>query len=185
MANPAGSTSGVRAAGLGSSSANSPGAGLRRRIICVVAAAAAGGLGIAACSKTQTPTVATVVARDNSICSSYAQRIAKIATPVFEPAKATGKDLPAAAHYLDQVVPLMRAEQREIKSTGEPDGANDLYASTLDALAAVIRDEQAARKAAHAGDLNAFRTAYRADTADVIRLSGVAQQFGLTACVQG
>lgn len=142
-------------------------------------------MSVAACTKAHAPTVATVVARDNNICRTYAERVAKIATPTFDAANATGANLPAAAKYLDQFVPLMEAEQHEINSAGTPDASKDLYASVLNALAAVIRDEQAARAAAHAGDLHAFQSAYRADAGNAIRLSGAAQQFGLTACLAG
>lgn len=143
-------------------------------------------MSLAACSsKSDPPAISTIVDRDNAICKTYAQRIDDIAAPAFDPAKAARKDLPAAAHYLDQVVPLTQAQQREIKAVGEPNTSKQLYGSMLDALAAVVRDEQSARTAAHAGDLHAFQAAYRADTADATHLSGVAQQLGLTACLAG
>lgn len=129
--------------------------------------------------------MATIVARDNAICRAYAERIRTIATPTFDPAKATAANLPAAAKYLDQLVRLMQAEQHEINSAGAPTGSKILYASVLDALARVIRDEQGARTAADAGELHAFQTAYHADSIDATHLSGVAQQFGLTACLAG
>lgn len=191
MANPPHSTSPVQTDGLvsGSTCSRRPGPRptARGRIIGIAATAASAlaAVSVTACSKTEAPTVATVVTRDNAICKTYAERIAKIATPTFDAANATGANLPAAAKYLDQFVPLMEAEQREINSVGTPNASKDLYASVLVALAAVIGDEQAARAAAHAGDLHAFQTAYRADANDAIRLSGVAQQFGLTACLAG
>lgn len=152
------------------------------RTLAVVAGVVIAG-SLAACAKSDLPAISTVVDRDNTICGTYAKRIDGIAAPAFDPAKAARKDLPAAAHYLDQVVPLTQAQQREINAVGAPGTSKDLYASMLDALAAVVRDEQAARTAAHSGDLHAFQTAYRADTADSTHLSGVAQQLGLTACL--
>ena len=89
--------------------------------------------------------VATIVGRDNAVCSSYARRISTIATPSVDPTRATGRNLPAAARYLDQLVPLMQAQQRQITSAGRPNASQDLYASALNALVRVIRDEQAAR----------------------------------------
>lgn len=129
--------------------------------------------------------VSTIVGRDNAICKSYAQRIGRIATPPFDPGRTTRADLPKAARYLDQVTPLLQSEQREISSAGPPATSRSLYHSVLTALAAVIRDEQRAQAAAHAGDMRAFQAAYRADQADATRLSGVAQQFGVTACLSG
>ncbi len=157
---------------------------MRRRILGIIATAASA-VSFAACTTTHTPTVAAIVTRDNAICRTYAERIAKIAAPAFDPAKATGGNLPAAAKYLDQLLPLMQAEQHDITSAGVPNASKDLYASVLDALAAVIRDEQTARAAAHTGDLHAFQTVYHGDAADVTHLSGVAEQFGLTACLAG
>jgi hypothetical protein len=158
---------------------------MRDRIVGIIAAAAIAAipLSFAACTKPKTPTVATIVTRDNAICRSYAERIAKIAMPAFDPAKATAANLPAAAKYLDLFVPLMEAEHDEINSAGIPNRSKDLYASVLEALVAVIRDQQAARTAAHAGDLSAFEVAYHANTTDAISLSGVAQQFGLAECL--
>lgn len=142
-------------------------------------------VGLAGCSSHNAPTVATIVKHDNAICSEYAQRLIKIATPAFDPGRATAKDMPAAAKYLDQLVPLMRAQQHEITSAGRPSASIDLYTSVLDALDAVIHDEQSAQTAAHAGNLHAFQSAYRTDAAEATRLSAVAHQFGLTVCIGG
>lgn len=162
--------------------------GLRGR--AAVTATAAIAISLAACAKkSDPPAISTVVDRDNAICKTYALRIGGIAAPAFDPAKATGKDLPAAPHYLDQVVPLTGEQQRNVKSVGGPNASRQSYASMLDALAAVVQDEQqdeqAARTAAHTGDLHAFQAAYRADAVDATHLCGVAQQLGLTACLAG
>lgn len=142
--------------------------------------------GLAGCGKQHPASpVATVVEHDNAICTAYARRVSDIAAPSFDPSQATAKDLPAAAKYLDELVPLMHAQREEIRSAGKPNASIALYASILAALDAVIHDEEVARTAAHAGDLQAFRSAYRADTADATHLSGVAHQFGLNACVGG
>lgn len=156
----------------------------------VAAACVATVLTVASCHKADThkadsPSVATIVKRDNAICHAYARRINTIATPGFDPTRATRGELRAAARYLDKVVPLMQAQQDHIESTGRPSASQDLYASVLHALTAVIRDEQAARTAAHAADLRAFQNAYRADASDARHLAGVAQQFGLTGCLGG
>jgi len=50
-------------------------------------------------------------------------------------------------------------------------------------LGAHVRDQQAARTAAQAGDPGSFKAALSADQADSVRLSGTAQQFGATACL--
>jgi hypothetical protein len=158
--------------------------GRRPRVVLLAAAASAMiAVSFHACHEPSTATVAMIVDRDNAICKSYAQRFARIAPPTFDPAKAARANLPAAAKYLDQVVPLMESQQHEIKSAGQPDASQDLYASVLGALGDVIHDEQAARAAAHAGDLAAFQAAYHASAADATHLSGVAQQFGLTSCL--
>lgn len=132
------------------------------------------------------PALATTIAtRDNAICKTYAGRIEGIKTPPFDPGQATSARLPAVARYLDQVTPLLQSEQREISSAGRPTTSGSLYDSMLTALAAVIRDEQNARAAAHVGDMHAYRDAFRTDQADSTHLSGVAQQFGAAACVTG
>ncbi len=155
------------------------------RVIRLVAAVggAATILGLAACGGDRAVPVETIVERDNAICTTYAQQIDKIATPAFDPGQATRANLPAVASYLDQVVPLLDAERRQIESAGRPDASQSLHASVLATLAAVIRDEQAARSAAHSADLREFQAAYRTDRADSTHLAGTAQQFGLTACI--
>ena len=132
------------------------------------------------------PAPATAIAsRDNAICKSYAGRIDSVAVPPFDPGQATHARLPTVARYLDQVTPLLQSEQREIDSAGRPTTSGSLYDSMLTALAAVIRDEQNARAAAHADDMRAYQDAFRTDQADATHLSGVAQQFGAAACVTG
>jgi hypothetical protein len=138
--------------------------------------------GVIGCDAAGDATVATIVARDSAICTVYGQRIGQISTPSFDPGATKQSDLPAAAHYLDQVVPLMESELVDVKSAGRPNASQDLYASVLDSLTAVIQDEKAAQRAAHSGDLQAFRAAFGSDSRDATQLSGVAQQFGLSAC---
>lgn len=129
--------------------------------------------------------VQDIVARVNAICTSYAEHVEALAAPSFTPASATAADLGTAARYLDRAVPLLQSEQSSIKDAGTPKSGVSLYDSMLGALAAHVRDEKAARSAAQAGDLRSFEAALRADQSDSTRLSGTAQQFGVTDCVSG
>lgn len=141
---------------------------------------------VAACSSAP-PALAVpdLVARINAICTSYAVQVEALAAPSFTPGSATATDLGAAAHYLDRAAPLLQAEKSSIEAAGTPKSDGSLYGSMLAALSAHVRDEQAARAAAQAGNLRSFQAAMVADQADSTRLSASAQQFGVTACLGG
>lgn len=127
--------------------------------------------------------VATVVDKDNAICTRYAAQIERLTPPAFDPGKATRADLPTAARYLDHTLPILEAERRDIIAVGEPATDKSLYTSVRNALAAVVRDEQAADTAAHTRDIRAFRAAFTLDAGDTTHLVAVANQLGLTGCV--
>lgn len=129
--------------------------------------------------------VPDLVAKINAICTSYAHQVEAVTAPSFTPATATAADLGAAARYLHRAVPLLQREQSSIKAAGTPKSGQSLYHSMLSALIAHVHDEQAARAAAQAHNLRSFKAALRADQADSTRLSGTAQQFGVTACLGG
>jgi hypothetical protein len=150
------------------------------------AAAAFFSCGLAACggSPPALP-VAQVVTRINAICTSYTGQIEAIVPPAFTPASATAAQLGTAARYLSRAVPLLQSERSSIQAAGTPTTDGTLYDSMLAALATHVQDEQAAQAAAQAGDLRSFRSALRGDQAATTRLSGIAQQFGVTACLTG
>lgn len=180
-----GSDTGVRSRAAGIFGSRRPGRhpGVRYLVLIVVVLAVAAGLaGLTAGRRDGPAPVAAVVERGNAICQKYGERIAGIATPSFDPDKTSASDLPAAARYLDQVVPQMQKEMTDLRDAGRPSASRDLYLSVLSALDVVIRDETAANQAAHAGDLGGFEAAYRADAQHATHLSGVARQFGLVAC---
>lgn len=127
--------------------------------------------------------VATLVSRVNAICTTYTVRIEALAAPSFDPASTTAAELGNAGKYLDQAVPLLQSEQQGIQSAGTPQTDGGMFDNVLTALSAQVRDEQAARTAAHDKDLPAFRSAVAADQRDSTRLAGVAQQFGLDKCI--
>lgn len=155
---------------------------LRSAATAVSAAVAVGSL--AACGdRTRTLAVPTLVARANATCAAYATRVEALTAPAFDPGSATAAQLGAAGRYLDRAVPLLQSEQASIEAIGTPRTDRSLYASVLTALAAHVRDEAAARDAAHARNLHAFRAAVATDKQDSTRLAGVAQQFGLNRCV--
>jgi hypothetical protein len=152
---------------------------------CVLAVAVgAGGYAAAASTGGGTKVVAepVLVTSVNSICASYAPKFEAVPAPSFDPSSATAAQLGQAASYLNKLVPLEQNEQRAVIAAGRPDADTGLYSSVLAALAARVADEAAARQAADARDLPKFRSAYTKDVADSARLSGVAQQFGLTNC---
>ena len=102
--------------------------------------------------------------------------------PSFAPASVTSAELGAAAAYLDRAVPLLQSEQDSINAAGEPATNRDMFHSVLTALSAHVDDQVAARAAADARKLTAFRKAVAADQSDATRLAGVASQFGLVNC---
>lgn len=140
-------------------------------------------LGIAGCGAGDASLpVATVVDRDNAICTRYAAQVDKLTPPAFDPGNATRADLPAAASYLARTLPILEAERRDIIAVGEPATDTSLYTSVRSALADVVRDEQAADTAAYTRDIRAFRAAFARDAGDTTHLVAVANQFGLTRC---
>lgn len=141
---------------------------------------------LAACGATRPArAVPDLVGRINAICTSYAEHVEALVAPSFAPASATAADLPAAARYLDRAIPLLQSEQSSIVAAGTPNSDRGLYDALVAALAAHVRDERAAQAAARVGDLHSFQAALRADQADSTRLSGTAQQFGVTSCLGG
>lgn len=156
------------------------------RRAAIAAAAALVTCAVAACGGAP-PALAVpdLVARINAICTGYTAHVEALATPSLTPGSVTAADLGAAARYLDRAVPLLQSEQSSIEAAGTPKSGESLYGSMIAALAAHVRDEQAAQAAAQAGDLRSFQAALHADQADSTRLSGTAQQFGVTACLGG
>jgi hypothetical protein len=149
-----------------------------------VAATAVLLLALAACGARPQPVALPVlVAKVNAICTTYTVRIEALKAPPFAPEAATAAELGTAAAYLDRAVPLAQSEQTRIKAAGEPATDRDMFDEVLTALSAHVRDQGAARTAAHRRDLPAFRAAVAADRSDATHLAGVAQQFGLVKCV--
>jgi hypothetical protein len=152
--------------------------------VVAVALAAGGFAASAAASASGTRTVpeTSLVTTVNSICESYAPRLEAVPAPSFDPSSATAAELGQAVGYLEKVVPLEQSEQHAVDAAGRPSTDAALYSDVLGALAARVADEATAETAAKRGDLSGFRAAFTKDEADSTRLSGIAQQFGLTRC---
>lgn len=140
--------------------------------------------GATACSgETTALAVSAVVARVNAICVTYAKQVEALPAPSFSTASVTSAQLSATARYLDRSVPLLQTEQDRIEAVEKPRADSSLFNSVLAALAAHVRDQEAARVAAHARNLPSFRAAVASDNRDATHLAGVAQQFGLNKCI--
>ena len=150
----------------------------------ILTAAAVVSCAVAACGGAPpAPAVPGLVARVNAICTTYAEQVEALTAPTFAPASATAADLGAVARYLDRAVPLLQSERSSIEAVGTPRTDTGLYDGMFAALTAHLHDEQAAQAAAQAGNLRSYQAALHADQADSTRLSGTAQQLGVTACL--
>lgn len=151
-----------------------------------VAAAALGALLLAGCGSGSPPaplTLAHFVASANGVCSDTTQRESALGPPpLFR--RATSANLQSAATYMDGFVTVLADASRRLHGLGHPDQQAALVDAMLARLDAGIGDFRAVARAAHNGDIMAFRTAYRAAVTADEDASALYEKIDLTSCTQ-
>lgn len=118
------------------------------------------------------------IARANAICTNTVRNVRSVAPP----STSGGVGLPALAHYLRAVTPLVASEVKQLQALPRPASDRALLRRYLAALAANASHYRVLADAARAGNSQATNAALAALQASPA--GALAGRYGLTACAR-
>ena len=128
---------------------------------------------------------AEFIQQADSICTSLNDRSQSLDVPAFDPSTATTAEMPEAAAYFDDLLPIARDGVRQLHDLGSPDQDGDV----ADRWLATVDDEVAAFEdmadSAHAGDAVGFAAAFDSASRSDSESSMLAEEFGFQVCGVG
>lgn len=141
--------------------------------------------GLAACggdNSKKRAAKADFIARADAICAQYEPQLRALPRPRFNPIQATAADMPAAAAYVTQRIPIAERESAALHALGTPSQDASTFKRALagfDSTISVARDELIATRA---GEVGRFKRDFNRERSAGVQASRLTGRFGLRVC---